>query len=324
MSELRYNPVLREWIITATHRQERPLLPKKPGSCPFCVGAEEVPEPYEMVVLPNRFPSLHINPPAPEIESDEFYRVEEAKGICEVVLYSPEHNSTLSQQSIPHIAKLVSLLTERYKELGSKDYVKYVLFFENKGEIIGVTMHHPHGQIYAFPFIPPIIERELTSSREFFEKNKKCLHCEIIRKERSFKKRIVYENEIFVSFIPFYARWPYEVHIYPKQHLLSFLDFQDKEREKLAEVLKIVLVKYDNLFSFSFPYMMIIHQKPTDNNDYSYYHFHIEFYPPHRSKDKIKYLAGCESGAGTFINDTLAEEKAEELKNTPPFSPEDL
>lgn len=319
MAELRYNPILEEWVVTATHRQERPLLVSPssdaPRPCPFCVGAEEVPEDYNVLSLPNRFPSFHLKPPKPDINGDDFYKVKKAKGVAEVVLYSSIHTTTLAEQSVEKIIDLISLWKERYEELGKKKFVKYVFFFENKGEVIGVTMPHPHGQIYAFPFIPPIIQREIASSKKFFKKNKKCIHCEVIKKEEEFQKRIIFENKTCISFIPFYARWPYEVQIYPKKHLLSFSDFNVQEIKQLAECLKQVLIRYDKLFNFSFPYVMVIHQRPTDKKEYPFYHFHIEFYPPYRSANKIKYLAGSETGAGCFINDTLAEEKAEELKN---------
>lgn len=317
MSELRFNPILREWVITATHRQERPLLVSEEDSkrsCPFCVGAREVPEPYALACLPNRFPSLHLQPPQPGIKGDEFYKVLPAQGAAEVVLYSSDHNTTLSRQSVRKITSLISLWQERYRVLGRKKVVRYVFLFENKGEVIGVTMPHPHGQIYAFPFIPPVIERELRSSESYLREEGRCIHCEVIKKEKEEGRRIVGENKDFLAFIPFYARWPYEVHIYPQRHLLSLSEFEEEEKGSLAKILKAVLSRYDHLFNFSFPYMMVMHQSPTDEKDYSYYHFHIEFYPPHRNAQKIKYLAGSESGAGTFINDTSAEEKAKELR----------
>lgn len=313
MSELRWNPTLREWVVTATHRQTRPLLPS--SFCPFCVGAEEVPKPYEILSLPNRFPSFHLKPPPPSIKGNALYKVRKAKGAAEVVLYSSSHNTTLAEQSEEHLIKLITLWQNRVLELGNKSFIKYVFIFENKGEVIGVTLHHPHGQIYGFSFIPPIIKKELSSAKKYYKKQNRCLHCEIIKIEKKDKVRIVTENKKFVAFIPFYARWPYEVHIYPKVHQTSILELKSRDSKlSFARILKEVLNKYDALFNFSFPYMMVLHQKPTDKRDYSFYHWHIEFYPPYRAANKIKYLAGCESGTGTFINDTLAEEKAEELR----------
>ncbi len=272
-----------------------------------------------MYIYPNDFPSLSIPPPEMNVSGSQLYPVAEAAGICEVVLYTPDHNSSLSQLPISHLVKLVRLWRSRYEELGRMDEIKYVFEFENRGEVIGVTMPHPHGQIYSFPFIPPRIVTELKSAESYRKTRGKCLFCDIISEERSFGRRIIAEGDSFLAAIPFYARYPYEVHIFSRRHILSFSDFSASEEKEFAGMLKLVTLKYDNLYGFSFPYMMIIHQAPTDGGDYSYYHFHVEFYPPYRSRTKLKYLAGCESGAGTFINDSIPEEKAEELKKVEPF-----
>ncbi|HEY9766379.1 MAG TPA: galactose-1-phosphate uridylyltransferase, partial [Chroococcales cyanobacterium] len=228
------------------------------------------------------------------------------------------HATTLTDLSLLDIQKLTLLWTDRYRELGSKNFVDYVFIFENKGEEIGVTLHHPHGQIYAFSYIPPRVQRELEAQRKHFEKTGGCLHCDVLKEEFEAASRIVAENESFVAFIPFYARYPYEMHVYAKSHRPSLLDFSSKEQQDLAQILKIVLGKYDNLFKKPMPYMMVMHQAPTDRQEHPGCHFHIEFYPPYRTAKKLKYLAGCESGAGTFINDTLPEEKAAELRDLPP------
>lgn len=319
MSELRWNPVLEEWVITATHRQDRTFLPPK-DFCPLCPTKKgkfptEIPgEDYEIAVFENKFPSLQRNAPAPELKGDGLYKIKKAKGVCEVIVYTPVHGTTLAGQPQEEIYKLIKVWKDRYKELGSLSYIKYVFIFENKGEIIGVTLHHPHGQIYAFPYIPPKIAKEVSSGRKYFNKNHKCLFCDILKRERKTRKRIVYENNRFTAIVPFYAKYPYEVHILSRKHKSSILDFNENDIKDFAKILKVILVKYDKLFGFSFPYMMVMHQSPTDGKKYNYYHWHMEFYPPYRTKNKVKYLAGCESGAGSFINDTLAEEKAAELK----------
>lgn len=325
MSELRWNPVLEEWVVTATHRQDRTFLPPK-DYCPLCPTKQgafptEVPaSDYEIVTFENKFPSFNRIAPEPAVEGTELYKVEPAQGICEVVLYSPKHDSTLTGKTIDEIEKLVYVWEDRYKDLGSKEEIKYVFIFENKGEFIGVTINHPHGQIYAFPFIPPKLEKEIESAKKHFNKTGRCLFCDIIDEELRDGRRIVVQNDSFIAVVPFFAKYPYEVHILSKRHAGSLPDMDKKEKRYLAEILKSVLLKYDNLWGISLPYMMVMHQVPTDGNEYSEYHFHIEFYPPNRTKEKMKYLAGCESGTGTFINDTLAEEKAEELRNTEPRS----
>ncbi|HEY9854679.1 MAG TPA: galactose-1-phosphate uridylyltransferase, partial [Stenomitos sp.] len=319
MSELRWNPISEEWVVTATHRQDRtfmppadycPICPTKPGGFPTEVPAES----YEYVVFENKFPSFKREPGEPAIEATNLYPVRPSTGICEVVLYSPVHNTTLADRSVAEIERLIRVWTDRYQELGRRPEIDYVFIFENKGEAIGVTLHHPHGQIYAFSYLPPKIERELASQAKHHAKTGRCLHCDVLAEERRDGRRIVAENEHFVAIIPFYARYPYEVHLYAKGHLRSLLDFGPAERRDFARMLKTILKKYDALFGFALPYMMVMHQAPTDGQEHPGSHFHVEFYPPNRTATKLKYLAGCESGAGTFINDTLPEEKAAEMR----------
>lgn len=319
MSELRWNPLLGEWVATATQRQDRTFLPPA-GYCPLCPTKAggfptEVPESnYDIVVFENRFPSLRRVPETPTISSTELYPVRPAQGVCEVILYSPDHNSSLAQQPVEQIEKLVRVWTHRYEQLGSLDLVKYVFIFENKGEAIGVTLHHPHGQIYAYPFVPPRILTELEQCSHHQERTGRCLLCDILEKEGRDEKRIVAQNDSFVAFLPFFARWPYETHIYSKRHFQALTDMTRAEQKNLASMLKSLLVAFDKLFAISFPYMMVLHQRPVDGQAYDYYHFHVEFYPPLRTANKLKFLAGSETGAGMFINDTLPEEKAAELR----------
>jgi UDPglucose--hexose-1-phosphate uridylyltransferase len=291
--------------------------------CPFCPGSGRVPDNYDVYIYPNDFPAFSIPPPEPALEGDDFYRVEPSHGKCDVVLYHPDHNTSLPQLSLDHLVKLVRLWRQRFVELKATRGIRYVLIFENKGAVIGVTMPHPHGQIYAFPFIPPRLKSEVDAARAHHRARRRCLFCDILKKERREGKRVVAENEAFTAFIPFYARWPYEVHIFARRHLGALDEFRPAEERALAEILKWITQKYDNLFQMSFPYMMLMHQAPAKGK-FPYFHFHIEFYPPHRGKDKLKYLASVESGAGTFLNDSLAEEKAAELSAVPPCRRDDL
>jgi UDPglucose--hexose-1-phosphate uridylyltransferase len=323
MSELRWHPFLEEWVITATHRQDRtflppqdycPLCPTKPGGFPTEVPREQ----YDIVVFENKFPSLQKKPPVAAVEATSTSPVAPAQGICEVVCYSSQHNGTLTGMDLTRIENLIRVWQDRYQDLGSRDFIKYVYIFENKGEAVGVTLHHPHGQIYAFPFIPPKIERELNASAKYYGQHGRCLCCDTIAAETADRQRIVLEGERFIAFIPFFARYPYEVYLAPKRHLASMAEFTSEDRKDLALVLKGLLLKYDLLFGISFPYIMAVHQAPTDGADCPHYHLHFEFYPPLRTAIKLKYLAGCEAGAGNYINDTLAEEKAAELRAAGP------
>src|SRR6187399_913666 len=239
MSELRYNPLLGEWLATATHRQDRtflppadfcPLCPTKPGKFPT-----EVPEAdYDIVAFENRFPSLKRHPDDPAIESDGIFKVEPSIGVCEVVLYSPNHNTSLAAEPVERIHKLVRVWRDRFEALEQHEFVKYIFIFENKGEAVGVTLHHPHGQIYAYPFVPPVVAKELVQTEKYFKENQRCLLCDIVGKELESEKRIVASNDSFAAYLPFFARYPYEVHISSRRHLQAFTDFSSDEERDLA------------------------------------------------------------------------------------------
>jgi len=330
VSERRWNPILREWVITATHRQDRTFLPPR-DYCPLCPTLPDASVPtevpaatYEIVVFENRFPSLHPVAPEAAIEATELYPVAPANGVCEVVLYTADHDSTLADRSVEEIDQLIQVWTDRSVDLASRADVEYVMPFENKGAIIGVTLTHPHGQIYAFPFVPPKIAREFASGKAHREATGSCLFCDVVEEELRDGRRVIWENTCWVAFVPFYARWPYEVHVYAKAHVLSLANLTEDERYALAEALKAVLLKYDNLWNFSMPYLMAVHQAPCGDIDASSFHLHVEFYPPHRTPVKLKYLASVETSAGTFINDTLPEETAATLRAVLPHGVPDL
>jgi UDPglucose--hexose-1-phosphate uridylyltransferase len=325
MSELRWHPLLSQWVITATHRQDRtflppedycPLCPTKPGGFPTEVPAET----YDIVVFENKVPSLQGEPPVPSVEPTEVSPVLPARGVCEVVLYSPDHRSSLSTLPLRRIANLAHVWRDRTAVLGARPEIQYVFPFENRGEAVGVTLHHPHGQIYSFPFVPPIPQKELEASRAHHQKHARCLFCEVMQSELADGRRIVLEGERFAAFAPFFARYPYEVYLAPKQHQATSVEWTADDAEDLAVVLKGLLMKYDALFDKPFPYIMVLHQAPTDGAQHPEYHLHFEFYPPLRTATKLKYLAGCEAGAGNFIIDKLAEESAAELRRVGPQS----
>jgi UDPglucose--hexose-1-phosphate uridylyltransferase len=213
------------------------------------------------------------------------------------------------------IRNLVEVWADRYEELGALPFVEYVFVFENKGEAIGVTLHHPHGQIYAYPFVPPRPKKELEAARAHRRETGNCLHCDLLAGEVDDGRRVVAEGEHFVAFVPFYAHFPYEAHVYSRRCAPSIADLAAPERRDLAGVLKRLLVGYDDLFGFSLPYMMVMHQAPTDGGDHrGVAHFHVEFYPPNRTADKLKYLAGSETGAGAYVMDVLPEATAGTLR----------
>ncbi len=303
MSELRWHPLLREWVGVAANRQDRPQMPK--DWCPFCPGSGQVPDRYETFLYPNDFAAFSKENASFEDEPGLF-RATGARGSCDVVIYHPDHTMLPSQMTVEHWGKVVDLWCERSAQLYADPEVACVYVFENTGEAIGVTMPHPHGQIYAFPFTPPLVERELTAAREYFEANRECLYCRLLKGELEATVRIVAETPNFVAFVPFAARFPGEMQIYPREHLAALSDL---DRTELASIIKTVRMKYDNLWGFPIPLMMIVRQRPV-RGDSACFHFHVEFLPIQRAPTRLKYLAGVESGAGTFLNDTCAEEKA--------------
>ena len=310
MPELRFDPLRKEWVAYATERNDRTFLPT--DFCPLCPsghgGASEVPlDTFEVVVFENRFPAF-----GPDRHDGR--PVRPATTGCEVVVYTPEHELTLARLPLERVRLLVDVWADRYRELGSRREVGYVYIFENKGEEVGVTLHHPHGQIYAMPFIPPFAKAELDASREHLDRSGECLHCAEIAAEAS-GPRVVLSEASTVAFVPRSARWPYEVHLYPRRHMGSIADLDDAERWDLARAVLGVTGAYDRQFGFSTPYVMAVHQAPTDDGEWPQAHLHFEFYPPHRRGDRLKYLAGVELGAGTFVNDTRPEDTAAQLRD---------
>jgi len=319
MSELRWNPLLDEWVVTATHRQERTFFPP-PDYCPLCPTkpggfATEVPaDNYDVVILQNKFPSFRPEAGEPAVPSHPLTPVLPAQGICEVVLYSSRHDSTLVDLGVDTVYKLVQVWQDRYQELGSKPGIEYVFIFENRGREVGVTLNHPHGQIYAFPYVPPIPKRELANMERYWYQNRRCLMCDLLQRELNEGTRVVSQHGIFANVVPFYARFPFEMHVMPERHIGSILELTETESWDLAQAVYDVVRRYDALHNTPMDYMMVMHQQPTDGGVYPYCHFHIEFLPLRRAPGKLKYRAGCETGAGTFVTDALPEDWAATLR----------
>ncbi len=318
MSELRWNPLLKTYTIVASNRQARPNMPK--DWCPFCPGSGKVPEHYEVHVYANDFPALSTTPQYPEIESHGPYKAQENYGACEVILYSPDHTATLPQLSKEHLLKLVKLWTDRTKKMSEDSKIKYVFVFENRGEEVGVTMPHPHGQVYGYPFVPLKLKTELEACKEYYETNGRNMLLDMNEEEQSAKKRIVYENNSFICYLPFFTDYPYGIFISSKKLRGTFLDFNESEKRDLADMLKTVTGGMDNLFDKPFPYMMCVHQAPFNSTEYvgcdKYFNFHIEFYPPLRNATTIKYYASSEMGAWAATNTRAVEETAIELRES--------
>jgi len=232
-----------------------------------------------------------------------------------VVLYSPEHTVTLPELPSSHIRKLVDLWAERFTALSLDEKIKYIFMFENRGAVVGVTMPHPHGQIYGYPYLPKRLELELDACKEYKEEKGNCMLCDMLADEQKSGSRVIIENEDFVSFLPFFSEYPYGMYIMSKRHVQNITQLTDSERDNLAKILRETAGTLDSLFDYAFPYMMCMYQNPVNSEDVSeYYHFHIKFYPPMRSADKQKFNASSETGAWAHCNPTAPEEKAEELR----------
>lgn len=320
MTERRWDPATGEWRTFATHRQTRTFLPSA-RECPLCPTTDigrptEIPRgDYQIAVFDNRFPSLLADPPIPSVTATRLNPVETARGATEVVLYSDRHDVTLANLTVEHIARLVDVWADRYTALGSRDNVSYVFVFENKGEVVGVTLDHPHGQIYGYPDVPPRPRQELAAATAYLAEHGSCLWCDQVAQEHKDGARVLAATTSFLAFVPFAARFPYEVHVVPTRHATSLPELTDPERADLAEVIKSVVTGYDALFGFSLPYVMSMHQAPTDDGPWCpVSHLHLEFTPLHRTAERLKYIAGSELGAGAFVNDTLPEQTAAELR----------
>ncbi len=311
MLERRFNPITGEWVMISSSRQKRPTLPK--DACPICPGVLELPDDYDLVSFENRFPALRIDAPSVENESDVFIK-QRSLGMCEVIVYTKEHDSELSKLSLRQIEKLTDVWIDRTLELSKYDFVKYIYIFENKGKEVGATLSHPHGQLYAFPFLPPRIQIKLQAMEKWMKERKTCSVCDVIKEEIRLRKRIIYENDTMIAIVPFYARYPYEVHLYPKNHVSAIYELSYKERKDFSKALKVISLKYNALFNSNFPYMMMFFQKPFNiDKTTDYFHFHVEFISPMRGPNLIKWIASVESGTWAFINPVQPEEAAEKF-----------
>ncbi len=328
--EERWHPLREEWIIVAAHRQNRPwsgneidreslAIPEYVPDCYLCPGNARVsgrcnPQYTDTFVFDNDHPC--VGPDAPQDLSPPagIYQNRPATGIARVVCYSPRHDQTLAGLDVPHIDHLISVWQDQYRDLAARSEVRHVLIFENKGEAVGVSNHHPHCQIYATNFVFKHIETEANASRRHLAETGRVLFQDILDAEQQDGRRIIAENENAVAFIPYFARYAYEVYVAPKATHPDLTTLSAAERRDLADVLRRVVVRFDNLWQMPFPYVLAVHQAPTDGGDYAGFHTHIEFHPPLRKPNLLKYLAGPEIGGGNFVSDTTPEEKAAELR----------
>ncbi|MHA6794490.1 galactose-1-phosphate uridylyltransferase [Pseudonocardia bannensis] len=311
-SEIRYDPLLDEWVALAAHRQARTFLPPA-DRCPLCPSgpgrATEIPAPdYDVVVFENRFPAF----------GGEL-------GRCEVVCFSSDHTTSFSRLSPERVRLIVDVWADRTVRLAAHTGVEQVFCFENRGAEIGVTLDHPHGQIYGYPFLTPRTRRQLDSAHRHRDRTGRNLFADVLAAERDAAVRVVAETAHWTAFVPTAARWPVEVHLYPHRGAPDLPALTSDERDDLATLYLDLLARLDALHGDAagpLPYMACWHQAPV-HTDRDLARLHLEIFSVRRAPGRLKYLAGSESGMGVFINDTLPEQVAARLREIGPTAARD-
>ncbi|HMC54717.1 MAG TPA: galactose-1-phosphate uridylyltransferase [Gemmatimonadaceae bacterium] len=328
--EERWHPLREEWIIVAAHRQGRPWigasvaaederLPAHDPACYLCPGNARVsggvnPRYTGIYVFDNDHPCVGADAPAQLEPPPPPYAARRADGIARVICYTPRHDLTLARMGVQEIASVVDTWRRETRELGARPEVKQVLIFENKGAVVGVSNPHPHAQLYATNFTWKTFDTELVAQHRYARDEGRSLFADIIAAEEKDGRRVLYADEHVVAFVPYFARYAYEVYVAPRRRVALATELSDRECESLARALKDVTVRYDNLWRQSFPYVMPLHQAPTDGGEYRDYHLFVGFLPPLRRPNTLKYLAGPEIGGGNFLSDTSPEATAAELR----------
>jgi UDPglucose--hexose-1-phosphate uridylyltransferase len=313
---LRYDPLLVAWVMYAAHRQDRSHLPTA-AECPLCPSADgrrtEIPATdYEVVVFENRYPALAESAGRGRLTED-LLSTGPAAGRCEVICFTSDHDASFADLGPDRVRLVTEALIDRTAELSALPGVAQVYCFENRGREIGVTQPHPHGQIYAYPFVTPRTGRMLRSVRAYARRTGRNLFDDVIAAERAAGTRLVRAGRHWVAFVPHAARWPYELHCYPLRRVPDLASLLPAERAELADFQLDLLGRFSRLFPVPVPYVCGWHQAParTGRHDFA---LHLELFTPRRSDDKLKYLAGSESGMDAFANDIMPEQAAERLR----------
>jgi UDPglucose--hexose-1-phosphate uridylyltransferase len=316
-AELRFDALTREWVNIVGHRQDRPNLPV--DECPFCVGGLEAPAPYDVRWFENRWPALAPGAPLDfdRLADDGTTRVP-AVGACEVVLFSPDHDASLATLPPPQVRRVVDLWAERTRALLARPEIEYVLVFENRGAEVGATIPHPHGQIYAYPLVPPAPAREHTVARS----EGRCVICDEMAGELATRDRVVHESDTWVAYVPFASAYSYGLRVVSREHTASFPSLADTSRDGLAAALIDVLGRYDRLWSGEagagtrFPYLLWFHQAPKHDDGTSHLHAHLA--PPQRAPGVARFVASGELGSGLLANPVVPEDAAAALRGAGP------
>ncbi|GAA2621006.1 galactose-1-phosphate uridylyltransferase [Paractinoplanes durhamensis] len=318
-SQLRYDPLVDEWVAVAAHRQTRTFLPPS-DACPLCPStaafSSEIPAPdYDVVVFENQFPSFSDRIKADEVTSlTDLVPVRPGIGRCEVVCFTSDHNSAFGALTPARVRTVVDALADRTAEMSTITGVAQVFPFENRGVEIGVTLHHPHGQIYAYPTVPPRTQAMLGAAARYRARTGGDLYTDTLAAEQKAGVRIVAANEHWTAYVPAAARWPYEVQLAPHRKVADIPALNDAERDAFGPLYLDVLRRFDALFGKPMPYISAWHQAVVgEGRDLGY--LHLQLFSIRRAADKLKYLAGSESAMGAFVNDVVPEKAAETLRS---------
>jgi UDPglucose--hexose-1-phosphate uridylyltransferase len=330
-SHRRYNPLTGDWVLVSPHRTKRPWQgkvekhpvenrPKYDPTCYLCpdnerAGGLKNPDYKDVFVFQNDFSALVPDVPHGKYEKKELFRAESERGFCKVICFSPRHDLTIPEMEVADIKKVVDVWCQEYKSMGSEDYINYVQIFENKGDIMGCSNPHPHGQIWAQYSVPVEPAKESLKQKEYYAKHGKTLLSDYLAEELKDQERVLMENDHFVALVPFWATWPFETMIVSKRPISSMLQLSEEEKLSMADAYKQLTLMYDNLFEVSFPYSAGIHQCPTDGKEYPEWHMHMHFYPPLlRSATVKKFMVGYEMMANPQ-RDITPEQAAFRLKS---------
>jgi UDPglucose--hexose-1-phosphate uridylyltransferase len=327
----RFNPLTGEWILVSPQRTQRPWLgreeqrasvkrPTYEADCYLCPGNTRAggirnPNYTDTFVFDNDFPALVPGTPQSEIDREGLIVAEAEAGACRVVCFTPRHDLAIPRMEIAQVRRVVDVWVGQYRELASLPFVQYVQIFENRGALMGCSNPHPHCQIWANRSIPEQSKKETKSFDEYLATRGSCLICSYLGLESVGAERVVFQNEGFTVLVPFWAVWPFETLILSRRHVADLDQLSDEERRDLADVLKRLTTRYDNLFQTPFPYSMGFHQRPADGNPYPGWHLHLHFYPPLlRSANVKKFMVGYEMLASPQ-RDITAEAAAERLRS---------
>ncbi len=316
LSTARYDRLTGEWVGIAGHRQTRTYHPPA-DQCPLCpstsVNSSEIPSPtYDVVVFENRFPSF--SGPGDPAEIDGLFTTAVGNGRCEVVCFTSDHNATFSQLAPERVGTVIAAWADRTVALSAQPGVEQVFCFENRGVEIGVTLAHPHGQIYGYPFVTPHTSAMLRQVADYRSASGGNLFGDVIAAEIADGSRIVAENERWIAFVPFAARWPVEVQVFPKTRVADIPALTPQQRHDLAPLYLEVLRRMEGVFDDSLPAITAWHQAPVHAGRDDFW-LHLQIFTIRRAEGKLKYLAGSESAMGAFVNDITPEVAAERLRS---------